>query len=219
MLALIDADLISYPVAASCEDCTEDIAIARADKLIQDILDVTNATSYNAYLTGSNNFRKVIYPEYKANRKDKPLPKHLNLLREHLVTEWKVQVTDGYEADDALGIDLTHYPDAFVCSYDKDLDMLPGRHYNWYKNIIYDVSETEGLQSFYRSLLIGDRADNIIGVRGLGKVKAGKLIDPLTTEEEMLKLTRELYQDDVRYKMNAQCLWILRKEGEVWNLI
>lgn len=217
-LALIDMDLISYPVSASCEDCSEDIVIARCDKTMQDILDVTGATSYLGWLTGSNNFRKDINPEYKANRKDKPLPKFLNLLREHLVTNWQAQVTDGIETDDAIGIALTQYPDAIVCSYDKDLDMLPGKHYNWYKGVEYEITSIEGIRHFYKQLLIGDRADNIIGVDGIGKVKAAKLLDHLELESDMLDCVKDKYDSMERLAMNGACLWILREENKPWCL-
>lgn len=104
--------------------------------------------------------------------------------------------------------------------------MIPGYHYSWpimrngevvREGRIYEVSEIEGLKSFYRSLLIGDRVDNIIGVAGIGKVKAAQRIDPLETEEEMFQVVRDLYADDDRLLMNGRCLWILREEGAVWE--
>lgn len=230
--ALIDGDLISYPVAASCEKCTEDIVIARCDKTMQNILSMSGADNYKLFLTGSNNFRKKINPEYKANRKNTILPKYLNLLRKHLVINWNAEVTDGYEADDALGIEQTisnrtyHsmlleeqqcFNSTIICSFDKDLDMIPGKHFNWKKGELYEVSEIEGLQSFYRSLLIGDRADNIIGIDQIGKVKAGKLIDHLTIESDMFKVVYDLYKNEERLLMNGQCLWIWQIPNDIWK--
>lgn len=216
MIALIDGDLLTYPVSASCEDCDENIVIARFDKAAQDILDTLGAESYRMFLTGSNNFRKEINPEYKANRKDKPLPKFLNLLREYAVSNWKAEVTDGYEADDALGMNQTE--ETILCSYDKDLDMIPGEHYNWNKGITYKVTEIDALRSFYRSLLVGDRADNIVGVANIGKVKAAKIIDHLNDEQEMLEAVKSLYDSEERLDMNGACLWIWRKENDIWHL-
>lgn len=68
------------------------------------ILETVGATDYTAYLTGSNNFRCELYPEYKANRKNKSRPVFLERAREYMVTVWGAQVTDGIEADDAIGI-------------------------------------------------------------------------------------------------------------------
>ena len=218
MIALLDLDLISYPVSAAAEGCTTDIAIARCDKAMDDLLYMAGADSYYGYLTGSNNFRKKINPDYKANRKDKPLPEHLNLLREHLVTNWNAIVTDGIEADDAIGIASTANPDAIICSYDKDLDQLTGQHLNWMKGIKYEITYTQGIRHFYKQLLIGDRADNIIGVDGIGKVKAAKLLDHLDVESDMLDCVKGRYDSMERLAMNGACLWILREENKPWVL-
>lgn len=219
MIALIDADLISYPVAVSCEDCSEEIVIARCHKTISDILFGAETEEYKAFLTGSNNFRKKINPEYKANRKDKPIPKYLNLLREYLVSEWKAEVTDGIEADDAIGIAAAQSggDDFVICSYDKDLNQLSGTHFDWYKNNVYYISDLEGIRHFYKQMLIGDRSDNIIGVNKIGKVRADKLLNEIMSEPEMVDIVYPLYDDKDRYEMNANCLWILRKENEIYS--
>lgn len=80
------------------------VAFSRIDTHIHSILDATGATSYRGFLSGSNNFRHTIYPEYKANRKDMVDPRWRAACKEYLVTDWNAEITDGYEADDALGI-------------------------------------------------------------------------------------------------------------------
>lgn len=218
MIALIDGDLIAYPVAASCEKrdregnllevSDEETSILRCDKAAQDILDGLEATHYKMFLSGKNNFRKRINSEYKANRKDKPQPIYLQLCRDFLIREWNAEISEGCEADDLLGINQAE--ETIICTFDKDLDMIPGLHYNWKTRNIYSVSEIEGLKFFYKQLLIGDKADNIFGVDGIGPVKAAKLIDPLEHEEDMLKVVKELYKDDKRLCINMECLWIWR---------
>ena len=211
-IALIDSDLVAYRVAATCdtdEDGALDIALLRCDKLMQDIIDATESDQYRAFLTGKNNFRKRINPEYKANRKDTIPPRYLQQCRQFLIEEWKAEVSEGCEADDMLGLNQTK--DTILCSLDKDLDMIPGLHYNWVKGEIYEISEIEALRHFYRQLLIGDRSDNIFGVPGIGKVKASKLIDTLETEEEMLNIVNSLYDSKERLCLNMNCLWIWRK--------
>lgn len=215
--ALIDADIVAFRCAASNDvEDGEEIAVLRTDKLMRDILAVTEAQDYRAFLTGSNNFRKQVNPEYKANRKDKPLPRWLNSCREYLVTEWKAEVTDGYEADDALG--MAQNSDTILCSIDKDLDQIAGQHYNFVKQEFYEVLEIDGLRHFYKQLLIGDRSDNIFGVDKIGKVRASRLIDPLNEEEDMYATVRDLYDSQERLLTNGQCLWIWRKENDIWQL-
>lgn len=222
MIALIDGDLISYPVACTCEDHPDaDLAFSRAYKVVTDILAATEAGSYKIFLTGSNNFRKKVNPKYKANRKDKALPVYLNPLREFLVTEFGAQVTEGIEADDALGIEnelhRTAGDEVIICSFDKDLNQLPGHHYNWNKAEMYEVSELTGVRYFYKQMLIGDRSDNIFGVNRIGPKRADILLDSVDKETEMIDVVYPLYDSNERYEMNADCLWILRKENEVYT--
>jgi len=213
MISLIDADLVVYRVAATCDTDEEgalEIALLRCDKLMQDICDATNSDNYRAFLTGRNNFRKRINPEYKANRKDTVPPRYLQQCRDFLIQNWNAEVTEGCEADDALG--MAQNNDTIICTLDKDLDMIPGLHYNWVRSEIYEVNEVDALRNFYKQLLIGDRSDNIFGVAGIGKVKAARLIDPLEYEEDMYKVVRDLYNDDDRLCLNSECLWIWRSE-------
>lgn len=235
MQALIDGDIVVYSNAASAEDDPVEVAYMRIDQMMHSILDTTGADTFRVFLSGSNNFRHEIYPEYKANRKDMIDPRWRKACKEYLVREWDAEVTDGYEADDALGIvqcqnllaQQARPNDTIIATVDKDLDMIPGMHYSWpiirkgavvREGKIYEVSEVEGIRSFYRSLLVGDRTDNIFGVDGIGKVKAAKMIDNLETEEEMFERVAELYQGDMdRLLVNGKCLWIMREENKQWD--
>lgn len=213
MIALIDADIVAFRCAASCDTPefdfnAQEIAILRTDKLMQDICYMSSSDSYKAFLTGPRNFRKKLNPEYKSQRKDKPVPQYLQACKEYLINNWNAELCVGYEADDALGMNQTD--NSIICTIDKDLDMIPGLHFNWVKNEIYTVSEVDGLRHFYKQLLIGDRADNIFGINGIGPKKAEKLIDPLDFEEDMYQVVRDLYDDDKRLCMNMECLWIWR---------
>lgn len=204
---------MAYRVAATCDTDEEgalEIALLRCDKLMQDICYATDSDNYRAFLTGRNNFRKRINPEYKANRKDTIPPRYLQQCRDFLIQNWNAEVTEGCEADDALG--MAQNNDTIICTLDKDLDMIPGLHYNWVRSEIYEVNEVDALRNFYKQLLIGDRSDNIFGVAGIGKVKAARLIDPLEYEEDMYKVVRDLYNDDDRLCLNSECLWIWRSE-------
>jgi len=129
MQALIDQDLLCYRCAASAENDDLGIAIYRIDELLDNILNKTEATSYRAFLTSSSNFRKQIYPEYKANR-TQPKPRHLRDLQVYSLEKLNAEYApDGLEADDALAINQTE--DTVICSLDKDLLQVPGHHFSW----------------------------------------------------------------------------------------
>ena len=215
--SLIDGDLVAYRCAATVtEDMDKDIAFYRMDVLIQQIIEATDATQYRLFLTGKNNFRKKINTEYKANRKDTVPPVYLQDCRKYLVDNHSAVISDGCEADDLLGI--SQNKDTIICSLDKDLRMIPGRHYNWTKVELDIVNKQDGLRHFYKQMLIGDKSDNIFGVDKIGPVKAGKLIDHLDDEQDMFEVVWEKYNYDAkRFAMNANCLWIWRNEGESWG--
>lgn len=215
-IALIDADLVAFRCAATVPEHEPlDVAVYRVDVLMRQILEATDSEQYKTFLTGRGNFRKVINPEYKANRKDKEPPHYLQDCREYLINEWNAVVSNGIEADDLLGIEQTD--ETVVCSLDKDLLMIPGVHFNWNKLEYTHVDQVIGLRTFYKQMLIGDRSDNIFGVDKIGPVKAAKFIDHLETEQEMFDTVLGLYDDQYsRFIMNAQCLWIMQNEGETW---
>lgn len=109
---LVDGDIISYRCAASCLRqgvCVEPVEIAqmRVNDLMYRIIQETEATQYEVYIGGIDNFRYSIYPEYKANRKDIVKPAWLEACREQLVVEWGAKIVNGMETDDMLGIRQT----------------------------------------------------------------------------------------------------------------
>jgi len=219
MRSLIDGDICCYRVGFASKNDPLDINLLRIDVMIREILEETRSTYYDIYLSGDNNFRYKVNPEYKANRKDSEKPPFLQELREYLVTEWKAQVTEGIEADDALGIAQTFSPDtSVICSIDKDLKQIPGNHYNFVKKEWDSVDPWKGLKFFYEQLLIGDTADNIFGIRGIGPKKAASALSWCETEQELFETVRDMYNDDERLLMNGRCLKIRQHDDEgLWR--
>ena len=83
----------------------------------------------------------------------------------------------GSKADDAIAIEATKFgDDSIIVSLDKDFDQVQGWHYNFVKKDKYYITADEGLYNFYCQFLVGDRIDNIIGVKGIGPKKAEKLL-------------------------------------------
>lgn len=215
MKALIDADIVAYRVACTLEeDDAEDFVYARTEDLVDQILVNTEATEYRLFLTGKDNFRYTIYPEYKAHRpKEKPF--WLEKCREYLKATFNAEIVNGQEADDALGIAQTE--DTIICSIDKDLLMIPGQHYNFVKDEFITVTPDEGIKHFYMQCLTGDRADNIKGIEKIGPKKAEKILAGCVTEQELFNAVREAYGNDEEFLMNGRVLWIRRKDNEDWK--
>lgn len=233
MLALIDADIVCYRCAATAENDPDWIAIARTRELIEQIIHETQTNSYKLYLSGTDNFRKKIYPDYKANRTQPP-PKHLAVCKEYLVNEWGAEWFNGAEADDALAIEQEKYlrkfdPDSnywnqpkynrgsIICSIDKDLKQIPGWHYNFVKKEAEFISTETAIRNFYMQLLTGDPADNIKGCKGIGKAKAPRILEGCETEQEMFEAVRNTYNDDELMLINGQLLWIWREINGIWS--
>ena len=216
MKALIDGDIVVYRAAASAEEDDQWVALARADQMMQDILADTSSDSYKVFLTGSGNFRREIAPDYKANRPDSR-PKHWAAVREFLVTQHKAEVCNGHEADDQLGIQQDkEFGSTVICSIDKDLLQIAGKHYNFVKKNFQEVTKDEGLKALYIQSLVGDRSDNIFGVQGIGPVKAAKALAELLPEE-YYEACRNLYNDDERYHLNMKLLYIWQKDNDMWE--
>lgn len=234
MKALLDGDIYAFRSSSSAENEDLEIAIWRMEEMIDNTLAETSADEFSIFLSGENNFRYDIYPEYKANRKQ-PKPRHLIACKEYLIDKYAAQVSEGCEADDLLGIAQCSQQDTIICSLDKDLRMIPGNHYSfeisgkitrgpnagesWVKPAerVF-VEPFDGLRRFYTQCLTGDSTDNVKGASGIGKVKAERILADCRTEQALLEATRDCFGSDEELLMTGQCLWIFRKPNDIWQL-
>jgi hypothetical protein len=216
-------DIVAYRCAASCEPTKKkpfreplELAILRTDELMFRILNETDADEYAGWLSGNENFRTVIYPEYKANRVGLVRPEYLQNVREFMITDWNAKIAVGYEADDAIG--MAFDGTGVICSIDKDFKQIPGRHYNFVTFEFDDVDDYTAELNFWSSMLIGDRVDNIPGVPGIGKVKAPRMLEG-RTPKEMKEYVKEIYEGiDLDFDLNYNLLRILRDEGDWYEI-
>ncbi len=229
MRALIDADIVAFRCAATAEGLDVNIALARTNDLVDKIINDVGADNYTLYLTGRGNFRKELYPEYKAHR-TKPPPQHLQACREYLQMMWQAVETSGCEADDALGVEQVSSISAegddperpvelrtIICSIDKDLLQIPGRHFNFVKGVQQEVTLMRGLREFYSQMLIGDVSDNVKGIYGIGPKKAQAMLEGYEDEQGMFDAVRAAYNNDNQFLLTGKLLWIWRKENDIWN--
>ena len=221
MRALIDADSLVYAIGFSSEDIEEPLAKWRMNEAVDTILSDVGADTYFGWLTGKGNFRNDIAKTapYKGTRVA-PKPSHYTALREHLQVKYGFMMTQGIEADDAVAIACYAIPEEemIMVHIDKDLNQLRGWHYNYRKKEKYHVTEFEGLLSFYTQILTGDRIDNIIGLKGIGPVKAQRILKECKTENEMYLACLEAYQgNEERVLENGQLLWLQREHEQLWK--
>lgn len=181
---------------------------------------------FEMYLSPSvGNFREKIATinKYKGNRDAQQRPKHYRAIAEYLVETYGAKYSVEQEADDDLGIRSTILGGAVICSLDKDLDQLPGVHYNWVKEEEYAITKKEGTLNFYSQVLSGDPTDNISGLTGIGPVKARKMLGDATGSKDCWQVVLDAYQGEFgdngkdRAIENARLCWVRRQYGEIWE--
>ena len=220
MIGLVDGDMMCYRIAFACKDETEGVAIKTMATFLEDVLmSQLDLNEWELFLTGKNNFRHqvAVTVPYKGNRKEADRPAHLDILRNYLVTAWAAKTSEGEEADDLIAIRATQLgDDSIIISLDKDFDQVQGWHYNFVKQNKYYVSAEEGQLFFYKQILMGDKADNIVGIKGVGPVKAAKMLAKAKTEQDMYAVCLEALGEE-RAIENGQLLWLRRTEGQMWQ--
>lgn len=233
----VDYTLESYPIIEQ-----EHIVNFTLDRMVEKLYDLQTAefgriTGVNLWLSPSDhsNFRygvaNIIGSKgvgYKAGRPAKP--HWLSHIRDRLINKWGAKEIHGYEADDALGM-YSKLEGTVVSHIDKDINMIPGWHYNHVTEDVYYVNNDlggltyvdgkligRGLIFFYAQLLTGDSTDNIPGIKKIGAKRAYDLLHSCLDEEEayniVFKLYVQQYKDMARDALCeiADLLWIVRAD-------
>lgn len=220
MHALIDGDTFCWRAALSPVANSTWVACKLFDQQLHELRLAAGFDTAEGFLTGTGNFRDTIAVTagYKENRKKRERPEYLDGVRQYALQEWGFILSEGEEADDAVGIAHTACgEEALIISEDKDLLQLPGRHFIPRKGEFVTISPLEGLRHFYTQVLTGDSTDNVIGIYRMGPVTAGKLLAPCKNALEMYAVCLEAYDGDAtRVLENGQLLWIRRTPGELW---
>lgn len=170
-----------------------------------------------------DNPRYEIYKDYKGHRP--PMPDELRRQIEDIqaiATEINLPplIVDGAEADDTIASIIEQHQKDFdkieILSGDKDLyNML-------YKNVVMlrsqkGVSEMEEINEAWVKnklgitreqvpdymALVGDTADNIPGVKGVGEKTASKLIQDFKSLDKIYKNIAKIKPDGLRAKLEA----------------
>ncbi|GAB5521041.1 MAG: DNA polymerase I [Rhodothermales bacterium] len=195
-------------------------------KLLEDEAPEHIAVVFDA-LDGPPNFRDQLYADYKAHRPPMPegLRGGIPFIKK-IVEAFDIPVLEvpGVEADDVIGTLAKRASqdgvDVIIVSPDKDFRQLlqddrsaDGEHgaismmRPAYKGEEFDMETAESFRESYGVepikfidilALLGDAADNVPGVRGIGKKSAPKLIAEYGTVENLLNHAEEIKGKRVR---------------------
>ena len=180
-------------------------------------------------LSGPGNFRDDIatIKPYKGNRDPAHKPVYYQQIRDYLCDWWGAKVIEGHEADDECSI-IAHQSreagsqDYVVCTIDKDLDQIPGYHYDYMKKVFYEVTEEEGNFLFWKQVLCGDSTDNIQGLYRVGDKAASKYLNEwiengLAHEGNLWPLVKVAYADNIKAYPNKYPEGMTAEEAALEN--
>lgn len=197
MIALIDADALVYIIGWNYRDVekttqSEDEVCASCDQMLKDIMVLTGATHYIGVFGPASKttfrYRDYKYNVYKGNRPPKPefVEKWEHTIKIRFIDTHKFDTQrEDLEADDVVAALQCYFSSqgetSIICSPDKDLQQIPGYHYNYQKEgaTPISISAEEGARKLWMQMLMGDSTDNIAGVPGLGEKKAAALFEGL----------------------------------------
>lgn len=221
-VVLIDCDSLLYK---NIEDLGE--YQDRIDDILSTIIDKSNASHYKCFLEdfGNYTFRKILNPNYKLNRKDKPLPVNYKEIKQYIMGNYNPYLSKGIETDDSV-ISTWKYiknefplTDVIISANDKDYLTYPIKYLDLYYGRFCEeseVSKQDAIYNFMVQMLAGDTADGVKCLKGIGKGKAKKLLNNVSKPSknayvrllinEYKKQYKSKYQDKIRFNFNM--LWL-----------
>lgn len=248
--ALIDADIFAYKWASAsqetfkwgegvtttvathsleeaCKNLAEDLdSIASRLKVDELVICLTEPDP-------TLEWRKILYPRYKAHRDPSKKPAYLRDLKAYLTENYKTYQRRGLEADDCLGILATHPTlipgKKVVVTIDKDLLQIPGWNFNPVKDSKAKLITPEaGDYMHMYQTLVGDATDGYPGCPGIGPKKADVILSCCPPEFMWMKVvkafaTKGLTEDDalMQARVSRICQWqdydYIKKEAILWQ--
>ena len=113
---LIDADVLAFEAAVVAEESIEwkdemwtvhaDMALAKARVVnrVEEFKDLMKTDKVTMCLTDRANFRRILNPDYKANRSKSRLPIILRQVKQWIIDELHGEMWPNLEADDVISI-------------------------------------------------------------------------------------------------------------------
>ena len=149
---LIDADVLAFEAAVVAEEPIRwkeelwtvhaDMALAKARVInkIQEFRDNLRCENVVLCLSDRANFRRKLYPDYKANRAKSRLPIILRQVKQWIIDELGGVLWDNLEADDVISIlatDKAMDEETIIVSIDKDFKSVPGIFFDYNLSLIH----------------------------------------------------------------------------------
>lgn len=196
-----------------------------------------SVTSTSIILSGPGNYRERIAKQrpYKGNRDPDHKPYHYQAIRDYLTRDWGAIVVHGREADDELSIlgrrARSDGQSFIIATIDKDLDQVPGLHYDYLKKTTYSVADDEAELNFWIQVVSGDGADNVPGAYKMGPKKAEDAVWQYVGTPNIWKVVVDTYRQQASlngcpYKAEyaeaialetAQLVYMQRTPNELWT--
>ena len=207
MTLLVDADWLLYSSCCSCEQSIkwdEWIHTLHADerdihemidgrveyykKVAEDDEDVVMC--FTEYPT----FRHTIFPEYKANRRDKRKPLAFKTIIKQIRERYESVSYAGLEGDDVMALLATSkkYPNPIIVSVDKDMRSVPCTLLAG--DDMELITKRKADRHWMMQALTGDTTDNFKGLEKVGPVTAEKILGDAKTLEAMWEKVVEAYK-------------------------
>lgn len=193
---LIDADFVLFRACAAAqrdhvwENDAGQIVITRSasldeandafEKAVEGYMKKLFADEAILVFSGDANFRKDVWPLYKANRAEtlKPVAYWEVVDLQRTAAKYRVVSEPCLEGDDYIGILATRSSPTrrIVVSEDKDMMTLPNVEI-WRQDKLIETDQDSADHFWRLQTLMGDTTDGYHGCPGMGPVSAAKVLD------------------------------------------
>ncbi len=212
-ILLVDANAIAHQAKHAMELNYEGMQTGVMFGFLRQIIKISNELNTNKiffFWDSSKSNRRIMFPEYKANRRKDKVPtekffddqcyKQFNLLKHSLLPDlgFKCYQAEGFEADDIIATAVqNHKFDFIIVSGDTDLYQLLSDSVSLYKSnnkTIYSINDFKNeynitpAQWIQVKAIAGCTTDNIPGLPNIGEITACKYL------RGELKHTTEAYK-------------------------
>lgn len=221
MKVLVDGDIVVMKAAFAAERrvtreaggeviktreiLSEDDAYYGVDSILNAISDKFFGDDIILFIGSGSGFRSRVDSNYKGNRDPANKPLLYDEVRDYMRYLGAHEVPH-IETDDALSIlqwqsiglvnRNVENSDTVIATIDKDLDSVPGYHYNFDRDFVYCVSYEDAVFSECMQMMQGDSVDNIKGIPGIGPRKAANILNNVYPDVGgMRSITRAAFED------------------------